>query len=122
MHCFNHPDTPALGTCKACCKGLCAECTTDMDHGLACKDKHEAMVEAYQFIIDKNSEIYSAAPQNILITSLFYLFMGGAFSFYGYRSGGVTDLPFMLGIGFIVFAVVTYIRSKALFTAESSKA
>ncbi len=37
MNCFNHPDTPAIGICKFCQKGLCKECAYDLSHGLACK-------------------------------------------------------------------------------------
>jgi hypothetical protein len=122
MHCFNHQETNAIGTCKACSKGLCAECTTDLGHGLACKNQHEEMVETYNSIIEKNSKIYSAAPKNILIGPIFQLFMGLTFVFYGYRShDGVTGLPFMLGLGFIAFALVTYLRSKALFNAAEAK-
>lgn len=30
MHCFNHDDRDAVDICKACGKGLCPECATDL--------------------------------------------------------------------------------------------
>ena len=116
MNCFNHPGKPAVGTCKACSKGLCGECATDLGHGLACKNTHETEVENLNMIITKNVKVYSSAPKNTMLAPLFYLFMGLVFAGYGYNSkGGVTDLPFVLGIGFIVFGIVVLVRNRALF-------
>jgi hypothetical protein len=51
-----------------------------------------------------------------MIAPIFYLFMGLIFSGFGYFSkGGVTDLPFVIGIGFILFGVVVFVRNRALF-------
>jgi hypothetical protein len=116
MNCYNHPDVSAIGTCKACSKGLCKDCVTDLDHGLACKNKHETEVENINMIISKNTRIYSSASQNTIIAPMFYLFMGLLFAGFGYTSkGGVTDLPFMLGIGFIIFGIVNFVRNRAIF-------
>ena len=41
MKCFEHPEVDAVGICTACDRGLCAECATDMERGLACKDRCE---------------------------------------------------------------------------------
>jgi hypothetical protein len=46
MKSFRHPELDALGTCKACCKGLCGTCFTETDgsSGLACKNSCEKAV------------------------------------------------------------------------------
>ena len=121
MNCYNHPNTVSVGTCKACGKGLCPECLTDLGHGLACKNKHESDVENYKLIMDKSIRIYKAAPKNSIIAPLFYLFMGFVFAGFGYFSrGGITDLPFILGVGFIIFGIVIFIRNKAIFNKEAA--
>lgn len=38
MNCYRHPSRPAIGSCKACSKGLCLECAHDTKNGLACVD------------------------------------------------------------------------------------
>ena len=120
MNCFNHPNIVAIGLCKACSKALCQECAIDLDHGLACKNKHESDVEDLKLIIEKSTRIYKEAPKNTLIAPIFYLFMGLVFSGFGYFSkGGMTDLPFILGMGFIVFGVVVYIRNRAIFSKNA---
>jgi len=48
MNCFNHPDVPAVGICKACQKGLCMECAVDLGHGIACKS-HQEEVEMLNY-------------------------------------------------------------------------
>ena len=121
MHCFNHSDRLAIGICKCCSKGLCIDCATDLEHGLACKNKHEQQVEAMNMIIKKNAEMYAAAPKNVLIAPFFYLFMGLVFAGFGYQTrDGLTSLPFVMGFGFIVFAVVIFIRNRALFKANKN--
>ena len=116
MQCFNHQQQAAIGVCKCCSRGLCAECAKDLGHGLACRDRHEAQVEAMNMIIEKNARIYAAAPKNILIGPVFFLPLGLLFAGFGYFSaGGITDLPFLMGLAFIIFAVVSFVRSRALF-------
>jgi hypothetical protein len=108
MRCFNHPDREAVGLCKACNKGLCAACTTDLDHGLACKNKHEAAVQLLENLITRSAKVYSVTPKSRFIAPLFYGFVGLIFVFFGYAQGGILDLPFLLGVGFLVYAVIAY--------------
>ena len=116
MNCFYHPDIPAIGLCKSYSKGLCKECATDLDHGIACKNKHETEVENLNMMITQNTKIYSSAPRNTIIAPIFYLFMGLVFAGFGYASkGGVTDLPFILGVGFIIFGIIVFYRNRVLF-------
>jgi len=121
MNCFIHTDKAAVGICKACNKGVCPECATDLGHGLACKGVHEEMVETYNTIIQGNAKAYENVGKNSLILPIFYLFMGLVFAGYGYFSKqGMTGLPFVLGIGFIVFAVISFIRNQATFGANKT--
>ena len=121
MNCFNHPEVSSIGICKSCSKGLCTNCAADLDHGLACKNKHESQVESLNMIIDKSTKAYSAAPKNIIIAPIFYMFMGLVFAGFGFFSRqGVTGLPFVLGVGFIVFAVVIFIRNRAIFSSKEN--
>ena len=75
MQCFNHSDRNAVGLCKVCSKGLCHDCVTDLGHGLACKDKHEAEAEGINMIITKNAKMYKSTGWNMLLGPSLYLFM-----------------------------------------------
>jgi hypothetical protein len=77
---------------------------------------HEEEVENLNMIISKSTKIYSSAPKNTILAPIFYVFMGCVFAGFGYFSkGGVTDLPFVLGIGFIVFGVVVFVKNREIF-------
>lgn len=116
MNCFNHPDKVAIGICKACGKGLCSECVTDLGYGLACKDKHEKAVESVSTMIAREMKIQESAPKDVLITPIFFFFMGFAFVSVSYYSGyGFMDIGFIAGAGIMVFSVITFLRNRAIF-------
>jgi hypothetical protein len=116
MNCFYHPDRTAVGLCKHCSKALCPDCAADLEHGLACVNKHEEEVENLNMLISKNTKVQTAAPKNSLIAPIFYLFLGLVFAGFGlFSNGGMTDLPFIMGAGFIVFAVVVFIQNRKIY-------
>lgn len=122
MKCYTHSGVDAVGSCKACGKGICHECATDLGHGLACTGVHETRVENLNTIISKNIDAMEAAPKNLLILPVFYLVMGMVFAYFGYASGrGISALASMLGIAFTVFAIVMFVRNRALYRDISIK-
>ena len=61
MRCYYHQDRDAVGLCKSCGKGLCADCQTDLGQGLACKGRCEARVRDLIALIDHNVRVAPAA-------------------------------------------------------------
>ena len=122
MKCFNHPDLDSVGICKACGKGLCGECVTDLGHVLACKDRHEENVRRLNDIVVKNARMLSAGPKNILIAPAFFLFLGSVLAGYGFFSNhGVKDPTFVMGVGILVFSVVLFMRGKAMYGNDDTE-
>ena len=116
MNCFYHSDRSAVGLCKHCSKALCTDCASDLEHGLACANKHEDEVNNLHMLISKNTKVYAAAPKSSLIAPSFYLFMGLVFAVFGFISKrGMTDLLFIMGVGFVFFAIVTFIQNRKLY-------
>ncbi|MEZ5426327.1 MAG: hypothetical protein R2747_08690 [Pyrinomonadaceae bacterium] len=112
MRCFNHPDVEAVGSCKSCCKGLCAGCATDLGHGLAC-ESHIDAVENLNLLIERNVRVGNINKRGKLITPLFLGFMGILFLFSGVISGThTTTFGIVMGIGFVIFAVVTLLVNR----------
>ena len=54
MECYYHPGVNAVGTCKACDKGLCKDCFKDTGKGGACKDRCEEKVLLISELIEFN--------------------------------------------------------------------
>ena len=116
MNCFNHPETPAIGICKACSKGLCLACATDLGYGIACKAKHEQRVDDLEMILSKNIQAFSDASKNQFIIPALFLFMGFVFAGFGlYKGEGLISIPVVIGGGFIFFGLLLLIRNRKIF-------
>lgn len=115
MHCFNHPDKAAIGICKSCQRGLCNDCAADLGHALACKHKHEQEVETLKFILNRSVKIYTAMPKAGYLSPVFYLVTGLIFIWFGYSGEeSLINLPFIMGSGFVIFAIATYLYHKQI--------
>ena len=116
MNCFTHQDRAAVGICKACAKGLCAECAADLGHGLACKGQHEAEVEALDSIVKRNANMLTTSGKSLLIAPALYSFMGALFLLIGlFRSYNIEWFSVIMGGGFMVFGVITFVNNRALW-------
>lgn len=108
MRCFNHPDVDAVGSCKACSKGLCMECAADLGHGLACKASHVEAVENLNVLVTRNVRIGNINTRGKFIIPLFYGFIGAVFLLSGLITRTrASPFSITMGVGFLVFALVT---------------
>jgi hypothetical protein len=123
MHCFNHQELEAVGTCKQCSKGLCSECATDLGHGLACRGVHEQAVEAINTLMVRSNRIQRMAPRTQYIVPAFMGFMGIAFGGYGLFGLRHPD-PFLiiLGAGFATYAAVLLVANRKAFRSGGTQA
>ena len=121
MQCFYHLQNAAIGVCKACQKGLCTECVTDLDHGIACKNKHEKQVAMIDSIWGRSENMMSASSRAKNAAPLFILFLGLAFAGFGYFQGsGIKDMGFVMGCGFVVFSVITFVYNRQAFASRKN--
>jgi hypothetical protein len=106
MQCFNHHETAAVGMCKHCNKGLCAACATDLDFGLACRDKHEEQVQALQTMFTKASHLQSVNRSNKYLTPAFLIVMGLLFFGWAFvESHSVINFTGAMGVVFLLYGV-----------------
>ena len=114
MNCFNHPERIAIGSCKACCRGLCMECAADLGHGLACKNRHEKTVEMHNMIVERSARMVTRAPKGSFLLPVFFVFVGiglSAMVFFTDRRASGWD--YLVSIGFVVFGVILLIYVRA---------
>ena len=107
MNCYYHPDQPAVGVCKHCQRGLCAEDAALVDDSLACKGRHEEQVRDISQLMQRNilqaKRIGSVYSRN----AIFYFLVGAAFTAFGFYQVRWTGLQglFLLIVGlFLLFA------------------
>lgn len=100
MQCFNHHDRQAVGLCKCCLKGLCADCAIDLGHGIACQN-HQEKVSEINNLIDNNIEKKSSTNAHLIITPIIYCIFGVVFIPIAVGSGSV--IPWLMATAFMGF-------------------
>jgi hypothetical protein len=58
MNCFYHSETPAIGICKNCYRGLCVSCIAEVDNGIACKSRCEDAALIISDLMERNRKMY----------------------------------------------------------------
>lgn len=106
MNCYNHRTVAAIGVCKNCNKGLCPDCITDVENGIACTTTCVEEVKTLNALINKNKNatdrvsssynrsafIYFAVGILFISTGLFY----PELKFYMFFGGGIFILGALL--------------------------
>ncbi|HVN15911.1 MAG TPA: hypothetical protein VMT73_09250 [Anaerolineales bacterium] len=83
MVCYYHPDKPAVGLCKHCQRGLCVDCAAIVDDVLACKNRHEEQVRAFEQLTARNLLQAKRVGSVYLRNTIFYGLVGVAFAGFG---------------------------------------
>ena len=113
MRCFRHPSTEAVGTCKQCSKGLCADCAVDLGHGLACKDTCEDRVHQLNNLINHSEKMRSAWRRNRFIVPIFFVTVGAVFGATGISRFDPFNFTSFLGLALVIFGlIVAYVNQK----------
>jgi len=116
MNCFYHPDTPAIGLCKYCQRGLCSECAVIVDDVVACKNRHEDEVHKLEQLAARNlfhsKRVSSAYMRNAIFYGLVGVLFAG-FDVMQYRYLGLQAVFFMMiGLFLLYAAGANYFESR----------
>lgn len=116
MNCFNHPNVPALGTCKYCQRGLCTDCAALTDDVIACKNRHEDEVHKLEILSARNLFHSGRTGSVYLRNAIFYGMVGAAFAGFGLWQlkwlGLQAALFIALGVFLLYAAVANYFESR----------
>ncbi len=99
MRCFYHTDREAVGTCRACSKGLCPECTVDLDVALGCKGRHEILARRLALSQARAGRATSILP-------VFVIVLGAVFIVWGLLSQPLSIFTSILGVGFAALGLL----------------
>jgi sulfite exporter TauE/SafE len=116
MNCFYHPDSPAIGVCKYCQRGLCSECAAIIDDVVACKNRHEDEVRQLGQLAARNLFQAKRVSSSYMRNAIFYGLVGVLFAGFGimqYRFLGLQAVFFMMiGLFLLYAAVANYFESR----------
>lgn len=120
MECFEHANSPAVGICRVCGRGVCHGCVRDTGHGLACSDACEKEVMDGQLINLKVKRLYGVDGSRkvfpmvaLMWTTFAIMFLG--FSTYIWIAKGRPEW-FLIVFGAVcaMLAIVSYRRARTL--------
>ncbi len=116
MVCFYHPGRSAVGLCKYCQRGLCADCASPAGDSLACKGLHEEQVRALEALMQKNILQSKRVGSDYLRNTIFYGVVGILFSAFGVSQiqwlGLQAVVYLMIGLALLWAALANYLESR----------
>jgi hypothetical protein len=100
MKCFVHQSVDAVGLCRNCSRGVCAECAADRESGIACKGRCESEVDAMHALVRRN--VVAAGKPGVLHWAQVVIYLGiaafaGVVAFNAEDTGTIV-LMAMLGL------------------------
>ena len=124
MECFQHEGRPAVGSCRACFRGVCRGCAVDLGRGLACAGRCEEAARALIASLDQSLRIQSLSTGMVqgartlwvglswvaLAVGVFVIWLGA--SLPQFRVIALLGLPF-LAIGTLTLLVARRVRRGA---------
>jgi hypothetical protein len=122
MECFYHEGASAVGSCRACFKGLCRRCAQQVEGGLACPTGCEAMVRAVVGALMQSVRYQGVSTGLLQSARGLWIGVGGVALFVGvfviiwalrlpaYQEIAALGLPF-LALGFIAFRLARNVGS-----------
>jgi len=125
MKCFRHSQTDAVGTCKHCFKGVCAECANDTGIGLVCSSQCESEVRSMRMLVERNKLAFPLAAKTHGRNAILLALLGLAFVVGGVLERNDTFLfPWLLSMGviFIVGAVFSLLMRRKYAKAPQTRA
>jgi hypothetical protein len=131
VECFYHEGRTAVGSCRACLKGVCRSCGVDLQRGLACEGRCEQAVRDLMATIDQSVQ-YRGVSRGILKTArnmwfglalvavlvgLFVIVWGLSLPFF--REISLLGIPFLI-LAALVLRVARNSRNSDLSTDADS--
>lgn len=111
MNCFYHHDISAIGMCKNCYKGLCADCIAEVNGSIACLKTCQDEVAKLDRMIGQSDRTYKNLQKwdPLLVVNIAF---GAFFIIYGFINFGKSYAWLMLALGawFSLGGVITILR------------
>jgi hypothetical protein len=114
--CYYHPDKPAVGLCKYCQRGLCADCAATAGDSLACKGLHEEQVRAVELLMQRNILQSKRVRSDYVRNTVFYGIVGILFTGFGLSQlrwlGLQAVIYLLIGLALLYASVANFLESR----------
>jgi len=109
VHCYTHPAADAIGICRACSRGLCAQCVVDLGHSISCQGQCEKKAEILHSMIAQHEVIIRTSRRNRFFGPAFFTLLGGVFLYFNLDAGDLWNFGSIAGLCFMLFGVILFI-------------
>jgi len=106
LKCFYNPTRDAVGVCKNCGKGLCADCAVDVGNGIACKGNCEIRVKGINSAVMVNVRTQKTITIFYGTMGLVLIMFGLIFLYYYPRTFNIILSIGSFVAGFVMFIIV----------------
>ena len=106
MRCFVHQDREAVGTCRACNKGLCPACVNDLGHSISCRGDCERKAHTLNAQVAQSAVVFSTQRRNRFFGPAFFVAMGVGFILFASDGKWGLNLGTVMGGGFVLFGII----------------
>ena len=111
MNCYNHQTVPAVAICKNCNKGLCPQCLTEVENGIACTSTCVEEVKTINALISRNKNLTKRATGNYNRAVFIYFAMALLFFYSGFTYAVLRYYMFPAGAIFLFISIWTLIAA-----------
>lgn len=125
MKCFVHQSADAVGLCRNCSRGVCAECAADRASGIACMNRCEAAVDAMDSLVRRNVAVASKPGVTQWTQVVVYLGAALVFSFLAYSdatNGGRNNVAVLFAILAAIIAMPGLLLLRWIFANAAPSA
>ncbi|MBK3518481.1 hypothetical protein [Carboxylicivirga marina] len=97
-----------MSICKNCNKGLCHECLTEIENGIACTATCIDEVKLVNSLINRNKDSYKTASSAHQRNAYIYVSIGLVFLVWGYLLDGFFGFLTIMGVIFVIGAIFSF--------------
>ncbi|WP_242113029.1 DUF2180 family protein [Luteimonas aquatica] len=116
MQCYQHHDRAAVGVCRGCGKGVCAEgCAEDLGFGLSCSNDCSIRLGHVEALNHKAGAAYSAGRRYLWLGPTLAAVLAAMFLYLGwieYRNAREYWFPAAFGLLLSLTAIVLFVRNR----------
>jgi hypothetical protein len=112
MNCYNHHSVSAVAICKNCSKGLCPDCLTEVENGIACTATCVDDVKLLNNLINKNKNATGRAAGAYYRTTFTYLALSLLFFYSGFLYPVMKFYMLPAGLIFFLVSISAFISAR----------
>lgn len=125
MKCFSHLQAEAVGTCKYCFKGVCADCAKDTGIGIVCSPQCEEEVRSLKAMTDRSKQAFPLVAKTHGRNAILLALFGVVFIVFGAieRSDSfIFPFLFSFGVLMVIGAIFSFLMARRFTKASRAQA